>query len=268
MYKRSSGFTIIELVVVISVIAILATITVVAYRGVQDRATKAAVLTDLKQTAKQLEVYKASRTNNTAYPTTLSQADISPTTTTTYSYTTTTNPAGYCLTATSTNRPSIAYSLNNTTETPAEGGTACATGDTSVIASSENLPNEGKLKLFDGTSTTKWLAFSPTAWITFSLVTGATPTSYSLTSANDTPTRDPRTWTLYGSNDRSTWVPIDSRSAQTFSNRFVTNTYTITNAEAYRHFKLDVTQNNGDSLFQLAELSISTSSGPAAIINQ
>lgn len=46
--KRDSGFTIVELAIVIVVIAILAAITIVSYGGIQNRAYETAVLNDLK----------------------------------------------------------------------------------------------------------------------------------------------------------------------------------------------------------------------------
>lgn len=44
MRKSTSGFTIVELLIVIVVIAILATISIVAYNGIQDRAYNAKVI--------------------------------------------------------------------------------------------------------------------------------------------------------------------------------------------------------------------------------
>jgi prepilin-type N-terminal cleavage/methylation domain-containing protein len=41
--KQQSGFTIVELLIVIVVIAILAAITVVAYNGIQDRARNSSI---------------------------------------------------------------------------------------------------------------------------------------------------------------------------------------------------------------------------------
>ena len=57
IHKRS-GFTIIELIVVIVVIAILAALIVIAYNGVRRQAIISAILADLNNQQKILEVYK------------------------------------------------------------------------------------------------------------------------------------------------------------------------------------------------------------------
>jgi type II secretion system protein G len=63
--KKSQGFTIIELLIVIVIIAILAAITLVAYNGIIARADDSAVQSDLKSNAKLLELYKV---DNGSYP--------------------------------------------------------------------------------------------------------------------------------------------------------------------------------------------------------
>jgi prepilin-type N-terminal cleavage/methylation domain-containing protein len=63
---RQKGFTIVELLIVIVVIAILAAITVVAYNGIQNRANDAAVQNDLSVIARKL---KAFATTDGVYPT-------------------------------------------------------------------------------------------------------------------------------------------------------------------------------------------------------
>lgn len=59
--KKQTGFTIVELLIVVVVIAILAAITIVAYNGIQNRANDSAVQSDLKQMATQVELYKADK---------------------------------------------------------------------------------------------------------------------------------------------------------------------------------------------------------------
>jgi len=60
-----AGFTIVELLIVIVVIAILAAIVIVAYNGIQGRARDSSRVQDMKTIVKALEIYK---TNNGSYP--------------------------------------------------------------------------------------------------------------------------------------------------------------------------------------------------------
>lgn len=63
--NRERGFTIVELLIVVVVIAVLASITIVAFNGVQSRARDTARLQDMKVIIKALEAYK---TVNGSYP--------------------------------------------------------------------------------------------------------------------------------------------------------------------------------------------------------
>lgn len=59
MKKSTSGFTIVELLIAIVVVAILAAISVVAYRGVTQRATEAALQSDLDRAHKEIGAHQA-----------------------------------------------------------------------------------------------------------------------------------------------------------------------------------------------------------------
>ncbi len=59
--NHQAGFTIVELLIVIVIIGILAAITVVSYNGIQNRAYDTAVQNDIKNIAKQLELYNAEK---------------------------------------------------------------------------------------------------------------------------------------------------------------------------------------------------------------
>lgn len=63
--KTNKGFTIVELLIVVVVIAILAAITVVAYTGIQNRTHDSVIQSDLKTIAKKFEAYKV---DNGVYP--------------------------------------------------------------------------------------------------------------------------------------------------------------------------------------------------------
>jgi signal transduction histidine kinase len=79
---------------------------------------------------------------------------------------------------------------------------------------------------------------------------------YALTSANDTPERDPRDWKLVGSNDGGkTWTEVDRRLNETFANRLERRIFSLTNAAAFRRFRLQISATRTTNYpCQLAEM--------------
>lgn len=130
---------------------------------------------------------------------------------------------------------------------------------TDVRASGKNTgAGEVKENLVDGEPGTKWLTFQPAGWVEFDLDAPVKVVTYALTSANDHAERDPENWTLRGSTDGKEWMTLDSRSGESFSERFQTKTYDIAGEKAFDHFRLDVTENHGDDIVQLADVQLST----------
>jgi prepilin-type N-terminal cleavage/methylation domain-containing protein len=70
--KRNNGFTIVELLIVIVVIAILAAISIFAYNGIQQRARETAIKTDFPNATKKIHIYQV---DNGKYPNTTNLGD-------------------------------------------------------------------------------------------------------------------------------------------------------------------------------------------------
>jgi hypothetical protein len=144
-------------------------------------------------------------------------------------------------------------------------------GAASASATNSCSPGEDPAKAFDNLMTpnnhSKWcVGYGPTSsspvslMYTFSGTNAHKITSYSITSANDVQTRDPRDWTLQGCNGTcavssdSGWVTLDSRKGQWFPERYQSKRFAFTNTTAYRQIRLRITANYGDSVTQLEEL--------------
>lgn len=100
--RYTTGFTIVELLIVIVVIAILAAITIVSYNGVSRQAKDSALKSDINAAYKQLSV---TQTTDGAYPAT--DAGLKKSNDTTFIYGLTAN--GYCLSATITGLSGVSY---------------------------------------------------------------------------------------------------------------------------------------------------------------
>lgn len=114
--------------------------------------------------------------------------------------------------------------------------------------------------LTDNDRTTKYLVDAIDSWLDVHTTKMFNVTSYTLTSANDSPERDPNSWTLKGW-DRmtATWVTIDSVVGQpAWEERFQTKTFEIANDKWFSSYRLHITANNGETepLVQIAELQL------------
>ncbi len=118
-------------------------------------------------------------------------------------------------------------------------------------------------KAFDDNTNTKWLDNTgvPNAtnscWVVYQFANaGYAVEQYTITSANDSPERDPRTWLLQGSNDGTNWTTLDSQSGQTFTSRFQKKTFTFSNTIVYKNYVLSITANGGSNMTQLSEIEL------------
>ena len=136
------------------------------------------------------------------------------------------------------------------------GGTLSQVPMTSpYYKSGENAGNnETADKAFDGQNTTKWLTFANAGFVGATASNSPAILVYALTSANDAPARDPKVWSVEGSNNNGTNWSVLGNGSGNFASRFETRGWLATNANSFNAFRLNVLVNNGGTEVQLAEL--------------
>ncbi|MEW1724272.1 alpha-1,2-mannosidase [Streptomyces sp. NPDC093109] len=107
-----------------------------------------------------------------------------------------------------------------------------------------------------GKSRNKWLVHEDNAELDFTLQHPAAVASYLLTTANDSPGRDPRDWQLQGSHDGRTWTTVDTRTGERFAHRFETRDFPFANTTAYTRYRLRITDNAGSGELQLSRVQL------------
>lgn len=99
--KQKAGFTIVELLIVIVVIAILAAIAIVSYNGIIQSSRQATIESSLASVAKKVQLYSID--NAETYPNSLTVVGVTNSSTTNYrySYNNTVIPRTFCITGSS-----------------------------------------------------------------------------------------------------------------------------------------------------------------------
>lgn len=91
------------------------------------------------------------------------------------------------------------------------------------------------------------------SWLNYDFDTPVVANLYSVSSANDNAGRDPKAWTLMGSDNGTDWVTLDQQTQQVFPDRKTTLFFAFNNKHAYAHYRLVMDGNNGDTMLQLSE---------------
>jgi hypothetical protein len=147
-------------------------------------------------------------------------------------------------------------------------GTVDITDTSGTISAEHGSPDpaEDVAMVIDNTPFRKYFTPHSTGWIQFTAAVPAVATGYAMTSANDAPDRNPRSWLFQAYADVVGWTTLDSQSDETFLAGFQKNTYAVTNTTAYRQYRLLVTATNGSPDLQLGEWQIlgTTSAVPPA----
>jgi hypothetical protein len=123
---------------------------------------------------------------------------------------------------------------------------------------------ERAMSAFDGRTDTKFntstittpTATNPSAYVQAQLPAAEVIRAYVVASANDVPGRDPRTWTMEGSNDGTSWTVLDTQTNIAWQARYQLKEFNIPNSTAYSFYRLNISQNWGEPAVQLSEFQI------------
>ncbi|MEO0510471.1 MAG: glycoside hydrolase family 95 protein [Verrucomicrobiota bacterium] len=114
----------------------------------------------------------------------------------------------------------------------------------------------------DGNVTTEWMVKHEKRWpivwqMRYPEGEGVVVEKYNFASGRNVPARDPRRWTLEGSNDGVNWTLLDERMDQDpIEKRRSRREYTIENNQRFEIFRINFYEVNGDGHFLLSEIDL------------
>ena len=116
-------------------------------------------------------------------------------------------------------------------------------------------------KIIDGNVNTKFLDFNSSDGFGFVVNlgnVGAIPNSMEVTTANDSPERDPMNYEIAGSNSNSNFTVITSGTIACDPTRFFSRTFNFSNTNGYSYYRVNFTNqcNTIEQMFQLSEVQL------------
>jgi hypothetical protein len=118
-------------------------------------------------------------------------------------------------------------------------------------------PNERVGNLIDNDINTKYLVRAVSSWVEVEMNRYSKLTGYTITSANDAPSRDPRSWQLKGWDDNTgQWITLhEVNDNPEWNSRFKIKVWTFENDNWHSRYRLYIREINGNEqdLMQMAE---------------
>ena len=121
----------------------------------------------------------------------------------------------------------------------------------------------GNAKAMDGDTGEKWEGKTPQT-VVVKATSACQLIGYQFTTGNDNrlyPGRNPKDWTVEGSNDQQTWTTIDSKTDDNVmqDNNYYPYFFPVTPPETtYQYYRFTITQSVGEEYFQMSELALKT----------
>ncbi|MCV2885519.1 discoidin domain-containing protein [Aestuariibacter sp. AA17] len=125
---------------------------------------------------------------------------------------------------------------------------------------------ENASKVFDGDVNTKWLdhndykgapSEADPSWVQITFNEPQAANTLLITSANDSPERDPENVTVQASNNGESWVELAKITGIAFNERFERQAFTFANQLAYQTYRINITKNQGNTdLMQIADIQL------------
>jgi len=155
-------------------------------------------------------------------------------------------------------------------DTPGEPKPEYEANTFTVASTNMRMPGAGKMtsefadspvgsglkSVVDGNVRTKFATAHNSFYILYEGLVSWPVNSYSIASATDSPDKDPKSWTLWGSNDNAKWTQLDAQKDYAFAGRGVAAEFEFANTTSYKYVRLSIEANGGGDGVQLAEYSL------------
>ncbi len=130
--------------------------------------------------------------------------------------------------------------------------------------------NQSVMQSMDGDPNTKWCLEhhgKPVVWLGH-FASPVCISSYAFTSAEDMPNRDPKSWTLEGSNDGAEWTQLDKRTSEPqFPARNQRKEYSFANEKKFQDYRFTFSEHRSPTHFQISEIELGKQNAKSAPAN-